>query len=241
MPDVALATVMDYVELDKKVNRTVSVLLRDYLADSDDDLTKRMVAGKWQANYPEIAILKRAGEFRHSGEYVEAIRLYERALQMNPIYSDAYNGLGACHIQLGNYDSALVLLQIGVGLNPNGSGLWYNLGSAYSGQGDFARAEKAWLRAERLDPNNVLPLTHLALLYKQQNRMDEYFQYLVRVAHRDDTPVAFLQDLGDLYVLKGDFRQAATAYERSLAKGLDSAYVEKVVNTYPQLKGALGW
>jgi len=62
----------------------------------------------------------------------------------------------------------------------------------------------------------------------------------VRVAHRDDTPVAFLKDLGDLYVFKGDFRQAATAYERSLAKGLDSAYVEKVVKAYPQLRKALG-
>ncbi len=129
--DVAVATLMDYVELDKKVNRTVSVLLRDYLTDSGDDFTKRIAANKWQVNYPEIAILKRAGKRRRSGEYAEAIRLYEKALRMNPIYTDAYNGLGACHIQLGNHDSALVLLQIGIGLNPNGSGIWYNLGSAH--------------------------------------------------------------------------------------------------------------
>jgi tetratricopeptide (TPR) repeat protein len=132
-------------------------------------------------------------------------------------------------------------LDIALGFSPRRSGIWFSYGRLHHARGDYSHAEDAWLRAEQLDPNNVLPLTHLATLYKQQKRLDEYFTYLVRVAHRDDTPVAFLKDLGDLYVLKGDFRQAAAAYSRSLTKGLDSAYVEKVVKAYPQLKGALGW
>ncbi len=241
LPDVALRQFLDYVEFDKKKNRYVSQLLRDYLTESGDNLTLWRLSAKWEKDYPETAILKSAGRYYSEGKYASAIPLYEKVIRLNPIYTDAYHGLGACHLALGNYDSTATLLDIALGFSPRRSGIWFSYGRLHHARGDYSHAEEAWLRAEQLDPNNVLPLTHLATLYKQQKRLDEYFTYLVRVAHRDDTPVAFLKDLGDLYVLKGDFRQAAAAYSRSLTKGLDSAYVEKVVKAYPQLKGALGW
>jgi Flp pilus assembly protein TadD len=65
-------------------------------------------------------------------------------------------------------------------LQPDASLIRTNLGTIPFGQGDYARAEKEWLRALADGPNNVFVLNDLGLLRERQHRYDEALDYYWR-------------------------------------------------------------
>jgi hypothetical protein len=52
----------------------------------------------------------------------------------------------------------------------------------------------------------------------------------------EGVPADYFRTLGDNYLEKGYFDKAARAYQCALQKGLDSIYVKKLIEKYPQLR-----
>ena len=83
-------------------------------------------------------------------DYKKAYSNLTKAMLLNPNKYTIYNNLGAVLEKIGNYDSAIQILGIGVKLNPNNVIGFYNLGIALDKKGDLDSAIKIYEKAVEL-------------------------------------------------------------------------------------------
>ena len=61
-------------------------------------------------------------------EYNQAISVYEKALELNPEYYEAYNNAGIIYNQIKNYKKAVTYVENANTLNPEFSNAYNNMG-----------------------------------------------------------------------------------------------------------------
>lgn len=100
-------------------------------------------------------------------ETLKAIDFFQRAVAIDPDYSDAYNNLGYAHAKIGKFDAAIPFYKKAV------SNLFYatpekayvNMGKAYYRLGRYDEAAAAYKEALKRAPNFDLPYFGLSLCY----------------------------------------------------------------------------
>ncbi len=83
--------------------------------------------------------------------YVEAIELYERALEEDPRYSDALHGIVMCFQAKGDLDKAIELTKRHIAQDPEDILAFTNLSMFYQKKGLIKEAEEVGAEARRLD------------------------------------------------------------------------------------------
>jgi tetratricopeptide (TPR) repeat protein len=81
----------------------------------------------------------------------EAIAVYNRALEIDPKYSDAVHGLAMCYQAKGDLDTAIALTKRFIEQEPEDILAFTNLSMFYQKQGMIKEAEIAGAEARRLD------------------------------------------------------------------------------------------
>ncbi|MGN6709465.1 MAG: tetratricopeptide repeat protein, partial [Candidatus Nitrosocosmicus sp.] len=74
------------------------------------------------------------------GSYNEAIACYDKAIELNPEYSDAYNNKGISLYYLGSYNEAIACYDKAIELNPDYTDAYYNKGLLLNHLGDHNQA-----------------------------------------------------------------------------------------------------
>jgi len=100
-------------------------------------------------------------------ETLKAIDFFQRAVKIDPDYSEAYNNLGYAHAKIGKFDAAIPYYKKAV------SNLFYetpekpfvNMGKAYYRLGRYDEAAVAYKEAIKRAPDFDLPYLGLALCY----------------------------------------------------------------------------
>ncbi len=100
-------------------------------------------------------------------ETLKAIDFFQRAVMIDPNYSDAYNNLGFAHDRMGKFEAAIPFYKKAV------SNMFYatpektfvNMGKAYYRLGKFDEAALAYKEAIKRAPSFDLPYMGLALCY----------------------------------------------------------------------------
>ena len=87
-----------------------------------------------------------------TGRLNEAVGEYEKALERDPVYSDARSNLAAALVKQGNLDRAAKELVLLLETDPENAGAHTNLGLVYLQQGRRAQARVQLEEALRLDP-----------------------------------------------------------------------------------------
>ena len=77
---------------------------------------------------------------------------YEKAVKLNPKYSEAINNLGAIYYGQKSYRRAIRLYQKALVLTPRAASIHSNLGSAYFARKDYAKAAQCYQTALDIDP-----------------------------------------------------------------------------------------
>jgi tetratricopeptide (TPR) repeat protein len=236
--DASVAQFEHYIALDKKKCAKGRSLLMNYYRDTGDTAKAEAERARWYAEVPEKQLFMNAYAIKNSNTR-RALAMFQRVVDLNPYWQDAWGNAGASFIALRNYDSAIFYLRVAVGINPYDHGSWNNLGAAYMYKKDFANAEKALLKAISL--NNSLSETHqnLITLYKNYYHKEKLPAYLKKAASRKDTPLIVYKELGNYYLQKGRYQDAGETFQTALRKGLDSNYVDSLIQRYPQLESWL--
>jgi tetratricopeptide (TPR) repeat protein len=180
--------------------------------------------------YEEGRILMEQGQTQAAAE-----RLRD-AVNFDPTYGHAWNGLGLYYYRQGRYDSALICWRIAAAVTPFYADRLRHLGMGYEAVGDSARAESCWLKAVELDSSDIASYMSLVKLYREQGRDEEYDAWLSRLAERPDVPLPVLVEYADHLAYAGDLRQAAEEFRRALERGLDTAFVRQRQDHYPGLE-----
>jgi len=238
IPEIAIAHFESYLQQNWLLNKKGQTFLAEYY-DRSGDVWRNMEADRrFDSLNTDGRYLLRGVELFHAGRYQQAADMATRAIEINPIFSVAYSNLGKCMLGLGKPDSALVLQQIAHGLNPYDPIFLHNLGVACVHNGRFDEAESAWREAIDHAPELIEPRVFLMTMLKEQGRLSEFDEWLLKTAPRDDAPPEMMAELGDYYLQREDYQKAAEQYRRALAGGVDSTLVIRTLERFPNLKAA---
>lgn len=187
---------------------------------------------------PDIAWLDHALQLGYQGRMDEAATELRRVIAFNPSHSAAWSNLGTYYQRRGQNDSALFCLKVADGLTPLNPRILDNMGIVYYSMADLKDAEHCWEEVISIDSLNYSARENLLKLYQTQGRKQEYLALsfeMFEIGTRKNAPLPYVRDLADLYLQKGDYAEAAVAYRRALARGLDTATVLELERQYPEL------
>ena len=112
------------------------------------------------------AVFEQATQAFADGNYQEAIKLYEKTLEIHPNFAPSYNYLGLCHRAIGSdMTEAKYLFRKAVEIDPKYALAYDNLLKAYYDEGDFDKAIQYGLKAIEIDPALYTVRLKLAWIY----------------------------------------------------------------------------
>ena len=97
--------------------------------------------------------LQRGEEHAGAHRWSEAFADYNRALQLNPEYAEAYNDRGHAYYWTGDYKNAIADFTRAIELRPNYPNAFNNRGAAYMAGGDSKCRTKDFDQAIKLKPD----------------------------------------------------------------------------------------
>ena len=106
------------------------------------------------------------------GRYDEAIKAYEKAIEVNPNNADAHNNLGHTYSEKGMFDEAILAYKEAIAINPNDVVVHNNLGNAYDGKRMYDEAILAFKKAIAINPDYALAHNNLGLAYRKKEACD---------------------------------------------------------------------
>lgn len=100
-------------------------------------------------------------------ETQKAIEHFQKAVKIDPDYSEVYNNLGYAHAKIGKFDAAIPFYKKAVSnlLYATPEKAFANMGKAYYKLGRYDEASAAYKEAIKRAPNFDLPYLGLALCY----------------------------------------------------------------------------
>ncbi len=156
------------------------------------------------------------------------IRLYERALQVQPALAKTRVNYGRFLEGLGRLDDAVEQYRQAAAEEPWLAQAHYNLGTAYLQQQQFGAAEAALLQALELEPDYTDALGNLGLLYINQGKTAQArsrFEQAVAAAPND--PLS-LGNLGTFYLNHEEYDRAVDLLTRAVE--INPQYLNGLVN-----------
>ena len=118
-----------------------------------------------------------AVSFSNQRETLRAIQSYQKAIELNPAYVEAYNNLGIIYQEAGDLDKAFQIYQKVTEINPQYEKAYNNLGIILHLKGRLEEATAAFQKALTLNPNNVESLINLGVLFRKQGQSDKGIEF----------------------------------------------------------------
>ena len=112
-------------------------------------------------------------KYFNNGEYQKAIEYYNKILELDVNYSDAYNNRGLAYDNLGEHLKAIEDHNKSIELDPNASDAYYNRGITYANLGKNLKAIEDYTEAIRIDPNDSDAYNNSGLTYFEQSKYEE--------------------------------------------------------------------
>lgn len=106
-----------------------------------------------QADQKSAVIQNKMGIAHHQMLQLDAAKkFYERAIKLDPKYSEAINNLGTVHYAKRSYRRAVGQYNKALKINPSSASIFSNLGTAQFARKKYKQALEAYERALALDP-----------------------------------------------------------------------------------------
>jgi tetratricopeptide (TPR) repeat protein len=148
------------------------------------------------------------------GNYAQAIRVYNRALTLDPEFWRAQDGIGLASQAMGRYEEAQRAFRAAM-KSCGGKSAWpaYNLGAMLVSTGGYAEAEGALAEALRIDPAFSRAYYSLGRIHELRGDAGQALANYRRAAADADDPGVFYA-LHRLLRKRGDEAGAQLALER---------------------------
>ncbi|AGY59016.1 protein kinase domain-containing protein [Gloeobacter kilaueensis] len=170
---------------------------------------------------------------RNTRKYTElAIDLYKRALQRDPEYARAYDGLAAAYVQktqaFGDspawLNTAIAVSRKALNLDPDSPHARNSLGEAYDAKGQLHRAAAEYRRIIASNPNYYPAIGNLAGVERDTGHLDSAMHlYKKRLSINPATADAY-DDIGFVYWLLGEDEKAKQWLNKALSFQPDYSY-----------------
>jgi serine/threonine protein kinase/tetratricopeptide (TPR) repeat protein len=152
---------------------------------------------------------------RGRGRYEEAVAVAQRAVELDPVSSEAYRELGRAQEALNRFADAEATYQKAVEARPDDWQAYSTLGSFFLARSRLPEAEAAYQKVIALTPDNTRGYNNLGVTYWRAHREDDAAASWERsIAIR--VTYAATSNLGTYYFRRGRYSEAARAFERAV-------------------------
>ncbi len=151
---------------------------------------------------------------RHgAGDLDGAIRLYRRAIELDPRAGDAYNNLANLLAGQDKVLAAIACLRRGSAVAPNSATIFVNLGTYLRYVGRFDEASRALGRALELEPDSAAVIYRFGLLLEDLGDAEHALQYYDRAIEREPDQMEMRWTRALAHLRNGDFARGFAGYE----------------------------
>jgi tetratricopeptide (TPR) repeat protein len=151
-------------------------------------------------------------------KYSTAVAHFNKALDLDPAYTRAYDNLGLCHEALGKYDDAIKDYRKAVELNrqntPNSPWPPLNLGALLVKLGQLQEAEEYLQESLRYDSRLAQAHYQYGLLLENGKKNEEALRELEQAARLDPAYAEPHYVLGRIYRKIGEVKKAEIEWEK---------------------------
>jgi Tfp pilus assembly protein PilF len=111
--------------------------------------------------------------FYKQREFSKAIQAYQKVIEVDPTYIEAYNNLGIIYQMLGDMDRAVGFYQKSIEINPRYEKGYNNLGTLLFLKGRYEEAQEAFKKALTINSNNIESHINLGILFKKKDQWEK--------------------------------------------------------------------
>ena len=132
------------------------------------------------------------------GKVKEAIKLFDKALELNPNHPDIYSDRGVAHLRDNNKAASLSDFKKALELQPDYSYRYAALGFAENHFGDVNEGIRLYKKAVELDPDDAVTLNNLGLLLEQKGYNDEaksHFDRADNLSKQEDHLLEMMEEM----------------------------------------------
>ncbi|MGA9995351.1 MAG: tetratricopeptide repeat protein [Pyrinomonadaceae bacterium] len=147
-------------------------------------------------------------------DWSKALPYFEKAVEADPDYAEAWYQTGYCNGMLGRHAEALKASKQVIRLRPDWPESYVNLGHAYAHLGQYQESADSYKQALRLDPYNADVYYALGLTYGKWKRVDEEIQAYKRAINLKPDHAGAYERLGQVYLSRAKYKDAVESYEQ---------------------------
>jgi tetratricopeptide (TPR) repeat protein len=175
--------------------------------------------------------------YEQSGYPDKAKEIYEDLYRRNSSNIQYFISLNRIYVLLKQYDSSVKLLEEKLSINPQDINLYGLLGSTYYLMGNETKAYSVWEDGVNKLPQNEINYRMIADYAIERRDFEKAIDFLKRGKKISDDPLLYSFDLGNLYSLTMQYKEAAEEYLSIILKKPDqypavqtriSSYINKV-------------
>lgn len=166
----------------------------------------------------------------------KAIRLYLRAIQLDPLNGYIYNNLANAYKQIGKNKDAILAAYDALRTDRKNSDFYNNLGMHLERVKDYTKAMEAYKNAINVDPKNTKALNNLGVLLYQTKRYEESANIFQLALDIDPEYVQVYSNMGAALNKATKYDEAINALEKAIqAKPNHGGAYTNLGNVYNKL------
>jgi len=150
-----------------------------------------------------------------TGQYEDAIRNLQRALELDPVSADAYRELAAAYAAQGKSQDAEATYKKAIEARPSYWAGYNELGAYYFRLGKYAEAEEQFRYLLDLTPDSYRAYSNLGGVYYATNRYADAASMFEKSVAIKPTGTAY-SNLGTVYFYLGRYADAVPKFEQAL-------------------------
>ncbi|MBP6003821.1 MAG: tetratricopeptide repeat protein [Pyrinomonadaceae bacterium] len=147
-------------------------------------------------------------------DFARAVPYFEKAVETDPNYAEAWYQSGYCYGVLGRHTEALRASRQAAKLRPEWSETYVNIGASSYALGQYKDAVEAYRQAIRFDEDNAETQYALGLTFGKMNRSDEELLAYKRAVALKMDHVNAIERLGLAYFKAKRYGDAVGAFEQ---------------------------
>lgn len=170
-----------------------------------------------------VTLVQLADAWRALDEHVQAVAIYERAIQFDPEPTEPYVGLGQSHLILEDGAAALAAFQTAL-VGENGrieeaesAEIYLGIADSYALLSEPEAARTAYEQAAALDGSDRFPYTRMGHAYLATGMYAAAVHAFEQAARQDEQDAQALHGQGRAYFAMGRKNDALVAYEEAIA------------------------
>lgn len=199
------------------VNRQMEKLKSDY--DKADDAQKAEIKREVARNMEKFSAvdeLSKGNTFAANGSLSQALAAYDKAIQLNPQLTEAYNNRGTVRSEAGQFAEAIDDYSAAIRLKSDYAEAYNNRANAYAALERFAEAERDLTTAVKLKDDSAAIHNNLGSVYLSQKKFDAALKEYTRALQLNSNYAAALYNRAVTYYAQGKFSEALTDVDAAL-------------------------